>query len=287
MTDMMRQRLIIAIVGALLCLPGMAQKPKWVDNTPKELNSTYQFIEIKSAGKSLAAARIDAKQQLAMNEQLQNAIKVSIESGLISRMNESEHNGKATSDYEEDVEIKVKTTGETYKLQAKVVDEYNAGHKGGLIQLHTLYMVAVADHPVFDRTYLSTSYGAAPVLMSLIPGVGQMYKGSYVKGGLMLAGVAACGIGALLFENQRSDYKNKMKEQPQFAKDYNTKANNNETARNICLGAAAAIYVYNLIDAAAAKGARRLTVKRADGSGLSLRPAATLDGAGVALTYNF
>jgi hypothetical protein len=85
----------------------------------------------------------------------------------------------------------------------------------------------------------------------------------------------------------RSDYKNKMKEQPQFAKDYNTKANNWETARNICIGATAAVWVYNIIDAAAAKGARRIIVNRATGSNLSIHPTASLTDFGLAMTYSF
>ena len=139
----------------------------------------------------------------------------------------------------------------------------------------------------FDRAYKSTSYGAAPALMSIIPGLGQFYKGSTVKGICMLGGVAACGVGALLCENERSDYKNKMKEQPQFAKNYNTKANNYETARNICLGAAAAIWIYNIVDAAAAKGTRKIVVKPASGSYLSVHPIATFDAIGASLSYVF
>ena len=103
----------------------------------------------------------------------------------------------------------------------------------------------------------------------------------------MLGGVVALGLGALLCENTRSDYKNKMKEQPEFAQTYNTKANNYETARNILIGATAAVYIYNLIDAAVAKGARRIIVKPANGSYASLHPIVTPNSAGISLAYNF
>ena len=45
-------------------------------------------------------------------------------------------------------------------------------------------------------------------------------------------------------------------------KTYNTKADNCENIRNICIGGAAALYVYNLIDAIAANGAKRVIIKK-------------------------
>ena len=71
-----------------------------------------------------------------------------------------------------------------------------------------------------------------------------------------------------------------MKEQPRHAQTYNSKADNWESGRNICIGAAAALYVYNLIDAVAAKGARRVTVRKVCQS-LSLQPVLHGDVAGM------
>jgi hypothetical protein len=277
---------IFLIAVMLICVSVQAQRPKWVNNTPRELNNSYRFVEVVSEGTSLTAAREDAKLKLAQDEQLQNAISVNVESGLMSKNDESINNNKSNNAYSEVAYVNMTSKGETYRLQARVVDEWNAGRSKGLIRLHTLYMVAVTDHPQFDRTYLSTNYGAKPIIMSLIPGVGQIYKGSAVKGACMLTGVAACSLGALLCENQRKDYHNKMKEQPEFAKTYNTKSKNWETGRNICLGAAAAVYVYNLIDAAVAKGGRRVTVKSSSRT-LSFQPTASFDGVGMALICNF
>ena len=276
--------LLLVIVCAGIAV--QAQRPKWVNNTPKELNNSYRFVEVVSEGKTLTGAREDAKLKLAQDEQLQNAIRVSVASGLMSKYNESLQSRKQKDTYTEDSYVNMESRGETYRLQARVVDEWNAGKSGGMIKLHTLYMVAVTDNPQFDRTYISSSYGAGPVFMSIIPGVGQIYKGSTVKGICMLGGVAACGLGALLCENQRNDYHNKMKEQPEFAKNYNTKSKNWETGRNICIGAAAAVYLYNLIDAAVAKGGKKVTVKSRNRY-VSLHPTVSLDGAGVALSYNF
>ena len=178
------------------------------------------------------------------------------------------------------------TTGETYKLQAYAIDEYST-NEGGMVKLHTLFMVAVQDKPTFDRTYLTTNYGATPVVMSIIPGLGQWYKGSKVKGVCMFAAEAAAVAGIIICANKANDAEKKIKLEPKYAKHYEDKKSNWETGRNICIGAAAAIWIYNMIDAAVAKGARRVEVKPAGRSYVSLIPALDKDYAGLSLTYNF
>ena len=64
-------------------------------------------------------------------------------------------------------------------------------------------------------------------------------------------------------ESLRASYRKKMREQPRFFQKYNTKADNWANARNVCIGAMAAVYAYNLIDAIVAPGARRTVVRRA------------------------
>lgn len=285
---MIQKKRTLLLLTAVCCLSiaTYAGKPKWVGNTPKELNSTYCFIEITSYGGDINSARIDAKQQLAQNEQLRRAVSISVQTGNLQHIDQQIVNGNMVETIHNNITIDTRIAGQEYRLQAYPVDEY-IEKSGGQIKLYTLYMVGVADRVVFDRTYKSTSYGAGPAMMSIIPGLGQFYKGSTVKGICMLAGVAACGAGALFCENERSDYKNKLKEQPQFAQTYNTKANNYETARNILLGAAAAVWLYNIIDAAAAKGARKIIVKPSNGNYLSVHPIATSNSLGLSIAYNF
>lgn len=181
-----------------------------------------------------------------------------------------------------------KTTNQmkTKPFSHKLIDEYWTWD-GLHYEYHTLYAVSESQEPQFDDFSFSSTYGAAPVVMSIIPGVGQLYKGSTVKGICLLGGTAALAVGALFCDNERADYKNKMKEQPQYAQTYNTKANNYETARNVCIGAAAAVWLYNIFDAALAKGKRRIVVKPANGSYISFNPIATPSSAGITLTYNF
>ncbi len=263
-----------------------AQKPKWVNNTPAELNRTYKFVEVVSTGHDYTSARADAIQLLAQDQQLASAVTVNVNTGIMTGANQKLTNGKWSETVKTDVAVEVTVSGEKYKLQAVKVDEYFERSHGQLT-LHTLFMVAISDDVVFDRTYLTTSYGAKPVVMSIIPGLGQIYKGSKTKGICMFASEALAIGGIILCENERSNYARKMKEQPKFAKEYKTKEDNWETGRNICIGVAAGIWVYNLVDAAVAKGARRVVVKRADGGGLSIAPMASPYGAGVSFAYRF
>ena len=143
-----------------------------------------------------------------------------------------------------------------------------------------------ASAPSFDDCYFTTNYGMKGFARSLVPGWGQMYKGSMGKGLAILGGEVACVAGIIVCENQRASYVKKMHEQPKYAQVYNTKADNWANGRNVCIGAAAALYVYNLIDAIVAKGAKRIVVKPGRAS-VSLLPAVVDDGLGIGLAIRF
>lgn len=265
-------------------------KPRWLKTTPVPKNSSYQIVKTEVAmAETLDGARMSSLKEL--SKKIAHTSVITSKEKFEVTSFQTGQNGDASGEKYNDVyRLTVGENREEVQLIYKVIEEYwEVEQIGGVrsVRLWTLYAVTKDSHARFDTFESTRSYGAAPVVMSLIPGTGQIYKGSTIKGICLLSGVAALGLGALLCENTRSDYKNKMKEQPDFAKNYNTKANNYETARNILIGAAAAVYVYNLIDAAAAKGARRVLVKKSRGGGLSFSPAISFDGAGVALTYNF
>ena len=266
------------------------QRPKWTKVTPKPTNNSYEIFLTKSS----LAETLEGAKMISLKELAKHVTHKSIISDQQLYTVKSDQNGRngniSEEKYKDTYEMTVKETTQDIQIIYKIIDEYwetEIVHGIKTTRLWTLYAVAKRENPQFDRFYSTCSYGAGPAFMSIIPGVGQMYKGSTLKGICMLGGVAACGLGALFCENEQSDYKNKIKEQPQFAQTYNTKANNYETARNICIGAAAAIWLYNIIDAAVAKGARKIVVSPNYGSYLSVHPVATPNSAGVSLTYNF
>ena len=276
--------LLLTIIPLTTITAGHDKKPKWVDNTSsldnKRINTSYNFKVALSRGKSPNEAENGRIKALA--GKIANTDTYKIDESLESE-NVQGKVAKSSVTYRE----KITNQQVTKKFYYTQVDEY-WDFVDGECFLYTLY--AVCDNgqePIFDQFSSTTSYGATPAFMSIIPGVGQMYKGSTVKGICMLAGVAACGLGALFCENQRSDYKNKMKEQPQFAPSYNNKAKNYETARNICLGATAAVWIYNIIDAAVAKGDRKIVISPSRSNYWSIIPVATPTSAGVSIAYNF
>lgn len=121
--------------------------------------------------------------------------------------------------------------------------------------------------------------------LSIIPGAGQFYKGSTGKGIFFLSAVAASAAGIIVCESTRSSYSNKAIEQPKFKKEYSTKADNWETARNICIGVGAAFYVWNIIDAFATKSARAKVAINKNKT-LAIQPFATPQNVGMALSLN-
>ena len=283
----MRRILLSLVTLILVTTSASAQKPKWVDNTPRELNSTYQFIEIVSKGSSLESARFEAKDLLTDNAQLKEGVRINRKTQRRTDIDKSRVNGGKLQETKRDqIVVDMTVDGEKFDLQANRIDEYYK-RSDGVYELHTLYQVATSEDPIFDRTYLTTDYGFTPVVMSIIPGLGQWYKGSKVKGICLFAAEAAAVAGILVCANKATDAEKKIKLEPKYAKYYEDKKSNWETGRNICIGAAAAIWIYNMIDAAVAKGARRVEVKPAGHSYVSLTPALDKNYAGLALTYNF
>lgn len=281
----MRKDFLI-LVMLLIFLPtlAIAQKPKWVGNTPREHNPTYRFVEVVSAGTSVEAARMTALHQMALNDKIASAAKVGISSGTLTTIEDVYTEQGVTGKQTDKSYINVTVDDEEYTLQAMLVDEYVAGFVSGMVQLHSLYMVAVCDNPIFDRAHITTSYGFEPMLYSAIPGLGQMYKGSVLKGIALFAAEAVAIGGVIYTENARASYLSKMYSQPYQAHQYKTLVDNYAMARNCCIGAAAVVYIYNLIDALVAPGARRVEVHPRN---LTIAPTASQGYSGLSLSYNF
>lgn len=155
---------------------------------------------------------------------------------------------------------------------------------------HRLYAVSEADAvPQFDTYTLTEKYGAKPVLMSIIPGLGQIYKGQKGKGYALL-GTEAVFVGGIVYgELQRARYMRLGRSEGDTA-GYESKAATFGQLRNVCIAAAGALYIYNLIDAGVSKGARRVVVKGAQKSEaeMSFAPVVTEYGAiGAGMSVKF
>ena len=85
----------------------------------------------------------------------------------------------------------------------------------------------------------------------------------------------------------KASYEKLMQEDPKHIKDYSLSANMWQNIGYGCIAFTAAVYIYNLIDAAVAPGARRVIVLPRENV-FTIAPAVTHDGSvGIAMKYNF
>lgn len=263
-------------------------KPRWMTSSlPTPKSPGYIFISAQGSGSTLEEARQRALVNLTTKLEherglvINSSIKVDKEASRIA--------GSRSSVSRQEFQMECTERGKEITLTCRAIDEYWEQDHGRYV-VSELYTVNDNKQPgqgsYNDDIRLTTSYGAAPVFYSLIPGVGQFTKGSYVKGGLILGGTAIGTAAIILCENQRADYAKKMREKPQHFDFYRNKKSQWETGRNIAIGVTAAIYVYNLIDAAVAPGRRKVIVKNRSYN-YSLAPVIYENGAGIGLAMNF
>lgn len=246
-------------------------KPRWIQKLPKPTNTTFNYELDFSVGSSLDEARQKSLSGLIASSGFENGVVVV--SNYDSKIVDSQivENGKIKDVQREEMEINSQIKGNEVSLHIKNVAEYWERDKSGTYHLTKLYAKSTsAQTPNFDNVAPTTKYGARGLWRSMIiPGWGQFHKGSYIKGGLILGGTAVCAAGIVVAEGKRADYHKRMLQtyDVNMIRAYQTKRDNFTTTRNICIGATAALYLYNLIDAIAAPGAQRLVVKRSDAKG--------------------
>ena len=247
-------------------------RPAWLsDKTPRPTNATFHYRTVEAQGNTLDEARRQCL--VVLSEDVERTWEVS--GGGTQDIREVQTNGEIDSRSVFTYHYNV--AGEEVSITTTCYDEYweCVRYPDGALRYHCYMLFGVADtaQPEFDRLRFTRKYGARGLWRSLIiPGWGQMYKGSTAKGLGILGGEAVLAAGIIVSENLRSSYIKKMIEQPQHQQTYNTRADNWCNIRNVCIGAAAALYVYNLVDALVANGRKRaVTQKRVY---LSLHPVA-------------
>jgi hypothetical protein len=103
----------------------------------------------------------------------------------------------------------------------------------------------------------TTHYGLSAAWRSvIIPGWGQFHKKKTGKGVIILAAEVASISGLAFCEIRRSDNMRKSMETTNvnITKEYRDRADTWELRRNICIGVAGGVYLFNILDAALAKG---------------------------------
>lgn len=260
-------------------------KPRWIHKLPKPTNNTFNYEIDYSVASSLDDARKKSLAGLIANSGFENGVVVV--SDYDSKVVDSQvvEDGKVKDVQKEEFEATSHIKGGEVSLHIKNIAEYWERDNSGTYHLTKLYAKSTSKTaPMFDNVTATTKYGARGLWRSMIiPGWGQFHKGSNLKGGLILGGTAVCAAGIVFTEGVRADYNTRMLQtyDVNLIRSYQTKRDNFTTARNICIGATAALYLYNLIDAIAAPGAQRLVVKRQDskGNNYAFVPSVSMEGA--------
>ena len=295
----------------IVCSTWMAQadnksdrlRPQWMTKQlPNPKSAGYIFVKAEGSGSSLEAARQSCLVELASYLETERGLQINSHfqqhSSMTTTKNYNEHrssNANMAYDFTQtdNFNMEVIEKGRKINMVCRTIDEYWV-KTGDTYFVTTLYTVAdqnMYSGSYYDRISTTSRYGAAG-FASVIPGAGQFLKGDVAKGVSFLVADVACAAGIILCESTRAAYAAKVKQQPQYALQYSTRANNWATGRNICLGVTAGIWVWNVIDAFAAKGARRVIVKPQRGY-FSMTPTSTFDpihhthDMGVGVAYHF
>ena len=263
-------------------------KPQWMRKLPTPSNNTYHFQAFRIDGASVYSAMKQLPDVAAFYMERQYNIKgVTVET---FELRDEYSNGKNKHFELQQIHDTVYTETGEVNVRLAIVDEY--------VSDDGVYFLCTIPDPncrtvAYDNFELTTQYGARGLWRSaIVPGWGQFHKGSYLKGGLILGGTAALIGGVVATDSIKTDYARRIGEthNVDYKRLYAKRVDQFSTVRNICIGALGALYVYNLIDAIAAPGARRVIVKEKGSSGgryasYSFYPTSP-DGMSVAMAFN-
>ena len=241
--------------------------PRWINRPPVSANHTISYVVVPVISTNLTGASTLSLNELVKYLPRDWNISGVEEFGSVSKIRRDNSGIERTKD--EVIRLQLKAEGAPIDVECTTVDTYWKRMPDGNYQSYYLYQVAEpGQSPEFDETALTTSYGLSGLWRSaIIPGWGQFYKGTYMKGGLILGGCAAFVGGIVGVESVRADYVRKIGEthDVDYKRLYAKRADQFSTARNVLIGALGALYLYNLIDVVAAPGARRVIVNPKNG----------------------
>lgn len=239
-----------------------SEKPFWTKGYFKEVENSY--IEVVSAfDYDLATAKDKAAKEVIKRRSLATGSEANV---IIEGQN-----------------IQVKSNHDVI-VKARVIDEYIEHTANGFT---VFQLVQTAKNPTLSYEPITISNEYEFSARAFVPGMSQIYKGSKVKGSCIIAAEALSVASIIVCENQRAAYAKKAIENPKHAKEYGNSASNWESGRNISIGVAAGIWIYNIIDGIVAKGKKRLIVGHPGNKGFYMTPYVSSNATGVSMEYHF
>ncbi len=269
-------------------------KPRWMHVMPQPSNTSFDYTIKRAYGNTLEEARKECFSSLLEEAGLSKGLSVTSDYTSSRSKHTERRNNDITNESSREFHITTTVKGKEVNFQGSTIDEYWETQDDGKFYLTTLYARSQVDvTPNFDDVKLTTKYGIEDMWRSVIvPGWGQLYKGSTLKGGLIMGGTAAC-IGAIIYTDcTRASFNSKISKthDAKLKLHYADQRSTYTTCRNICLGALGVLYVYNIVDALVAPGARRVLTSPAGSKSFSYfwSPTLTDDlGIGVMASITF
>lgn len=261
-----------------------AQCPDWVSGTmPRQNNFTYYFKTTIGEGNNLTDARYNAI--VVLISDLMKTQGVIVSGKEIEKIIATDSNNEYSETTQRNYTYKMKY-GE-HRIAFEIADEYYQSTDNKYFYYLLFEVAKDPNHVTFERINYSQYYGFSSLWRSTItPGWGQMYKKQTAKGITILCTEICAIAGIIVTQNLSTNYRNKAKNSSEIEllRSYQNKSHTWENARNGCIVAASAIYVYNLIDAIVSKGAKR-QIKKHD---LAIMPYWNQENqCGLALSLNF
>lgn len=240
----------------VLCQQLIAQVPQWRSGFFKELKNTY--IETASAtAKTIEEARNKAAGEIIRKRDMATGASAKVINGQV-------------------------TTSGSLLVKSRVLDEFIETLSNGEYKVYILVQTAKHPNNEYDPVAVTNDYPFSA--RCLVPGMQQLYKGQKVKG-IAFIGAEVLAVGGIIVsESMRADYSGKAAVERNASRKTALvdNANTMQNVRNICIGAAAAVYIWNVVDAIVSKGGKRVVLADA-----SLVPYASPDGFGLAFNYRF
>ena len=185
--------------------------------------------------------------------------------------------------------------GEKKVVYAQLVDNYTRleDYVDNTFEYNLYELYAISEPgvtaPQFDEFSMSRWYNPGKATaMSIIPGLGQIYKDQKLKGFIFM-GTEALLIAGIIYSNHMYHHYVKINDNsPSY---FGNQMTTFKELRTFCIIGAAGLYVYNLFDAAFCKVAPFVKVERKNNTTASLKLAPTFDpvwgSVGVGLQYTF
>jgi len=253
----MRQLLLIVVcLIASFCQARADARPPWMrGDMPPKSNDSYYFKITSGEGTSLTRARNNAV--LALIGDLARSQGVTIKGRDILNSITSQNNREYSETTTQRSTYNIET--EAFKACFEIADEYIEDNVCWI-----LFEVAKnPDRVQFDRVQFTTNYNGSALLRSMVvPGWGQMYKRSMGKGVTILSLEVVSVAGIFVCDNLSNSYYNKALAEHNngVREQYQNRSTSFHNIRNGFIVAASAIYIYNIVDAISAKGAKRYKV---------------------------